>query len=418
MRIFQERCVERQEKIRLSLKIVLGGLALALLLHVVLAGLVLRAGYPTDSFLFRPGLVFSDFYEGLENGNLNPYLGGAPNGRPNFAEFPRLPSNYPPFAHLPMWFLSLFGNELAFFIYLAVCVGFVFATAAVALRADSRWRTALNAAGIALASYPFLFLLHRGNFEIFNYILVWCFAYSYAKGKWTASSLWLGAACAFKPFALPFFALFLDRDKFKAGLVGLLSMVLLTLSSFALMHGSVCENARAMAANGAAYAVLYVRGIEGIAFGHSAFSFLRVAGGLFAGALPGAASPLFMKAYMAAALCAGGVLACYALKARQLWQALALLAGAGTLLPYVSMDYRLLLLLIPFFHFVNATEKTPRDPFYCVLFSLLLVPKSYLYFWNTEISSSVLLNPLLIAVLCAAVMRDIIVARRTETYAQ
>ena len=410
--------MERQEKIRLSLKIVLGGLALAVVLHVFLAGFVLKSGYPSNSFLFRPGLVFSDFYESFDNGNRNPYMGGAPNGRPQFAMFPRLPSNYPPFAHAPIWCLVPFGKNLAFFIYLALCVGFVFCTSARELREASLWRTAFNAAGIALASYPFVFLLHRGNFEIFNYIFVYLFAYFYGRGKWTASSLWLGVACAFKPFALPFFALFLSKDRFKAGIVGVLSIVFLSLGSFALMQGGIAENFRAMADNGAAYAVLYVKGPEGIGFGHTAFGFLRVLGGIISGAMPGPASPLFLKTYMVLALCAGGVLAWYALKARQLWQALLLLASASTLLPYVSMDYRLILFLIPLLLFLNSAEKTRHDAVYCILFSLLLIPTSYWYFWNSEISSSVLINPLLMAALCAVAIRDIIVSGRTEAYAQ
>ena len=250
--------------------------------------------------------------------------------------------------------------------------------------------------------------MHRGNFEIFNYVFVYFFAHFYARDKFLASAVSLGAACAFKPFAIPFFVLFLRRDRVKAGLAGLVVIALLSLGSFALMKGSIMDNFRAMIANGTAYAAVYVQGTEGIAFGHSLLGMLKTIGGIFSGHLPGIAAPVWIKAYSVLAVCLAAALAWLASKTRVLWQALLLLSAASTVLPYASVDYRLLLFLIPFFYFVNAPETTAQDTACCLLFSLLFIPKSYWYFWNTEISSSVILNPAIIIALCALAARDIL----------
>jgi len=400
--------MQRDEKIRFSLKVVLAGLGLALLLNIFLSGFVLKAHYPQNTFLFRPWLVYSDFYEFVENGDMNPYLGGAPNGRPNFPEMPRLVSNYPPFPHLLAWGFALLSSDAGFVLYLLLCLGFVFLSSCRELRVPSQARTVLNAAGLGLASYPFLFLLQRGNMEIFNYIFVYFFAMSFNAGRTGIAALWLGAACAFKPFALPLFVLYLIRGRRKEGVIGLAATALLTFAALLPMHGSMADNLRALAANGAGYAKLYVVGPEGLSFGHTIYGLLRIIGGLFSGVYPGNASEAFMKWYMAGALCAGAALAWFALRAKQFWQSLFLLTAAGICLPYVSFDYRLLLLLVPFFHFINSPQAGPGDKTYCLLFSLLFIPKSYWYFWHSEITLNAALNPLLIAALCALIARDII----------
>jgi len=58
------------------------------------------------------------------------------------------------------------------------------------------------------------------------------------------------------------------------------------------------------------------------------------------------------------------------------WKKIALLVCCMNLLPFVSSDYKLLHLFIPFFLFVNA-PRAPRDTFYAALFAFLLIPKPY-----------------------------------------
>ncbi len=62
------------------------------------------------------------------------------------------------------------------------------------------------------------------------------------------------------------------------------------------------------------------------------------------------------------------------------WKQVMLLLVPMVLFPYVSTDYKLIYLFIPFFLFVITEEKDKYDKYYTILFGLLFIPKSYLHF--------------------------------------
>lgn len=78
---------------------------------------------------------------------------------------------------------------------------------------------------------------------------------------------------------------------------------------------------------------------------------------------------------------------------RVIWKRVALLVCAMCLLPYTSTDYKLLHFFLPIFLFVNHPRPERYDMLYAVLFGLLLIPKSYVTFYDLDFyNTNVVLN--------------------------
>jgi hypothetical protein len=93
----------------------------------------------------------------------------------------------------------------------------------------------------------------------------------------------------------------------------------------------------------------------------------------------------------------GAIVACFALPMK-LWEMATTLTVCLVLLPKQSPDYRLIHMMIPFALFVNSKTDRSNGLVYTVLFSLLLVPKSFIIVAH-ETSLNSVLNPILMLVL-------------------
>jgi hypothetical protein len=117
---------------------------------------------------------------------------------------------------------------------------------------------------------------------------------------------------------------------------------------------------------------------------------------------------LFLSRYLAASALIGVVAVVYAVFVEQdLWKRVAVLVLVMLLLPPLSADYKLLLLYVPLYLFVESDKPSRLDPAYLAVFGLLLVPKSYYYLSSVfsesgaahDISIAVPLNVLLLIAL-------------------
>jgi hypothetical protein len=101
---------------------------------------------------------------------------------------------------------------------------------------------------------------------------------------------------------------------------------------------------------------------------------------------------------------------------RKLWKQVTLLVACMCLLPYTSTDYKLLSFFIPLYLFINDNSKKNPEPFnffYIILFSLLLIPKSYGYFqkWPLYTINSVLNTLIMIVIILLIITTSVLHSR-------
>ena len=89
-----------------------------------------------------------------------------------------------------------------------------------------------------------------------------------------------------------------------------------------------------------------------------------------------------------------------------------MLSTAIILLPTVSSDYRLLLLVVPLALFLRRGTSTRLAPLIATCFALLLVPKPYLQVRAPDVNIGVVVNPLLLAALMGVILGTGIVRQR------
>jgi len=71
-----------------------------------------------------------------------------------------------------------------------------------------------------------------------------------------------------------------------------------------------------------------------------------------------------------------------------------------------------LVFFVPLFLFINSQERGRLDVFYSVLFALLFIPKSYYYYpFNPEMTSSVILNPVIMIIMLICIAGEGVIGR-------
>ena len=382
--------MNRDRKIETVSVVALAGLGAAFLYNIVLCGKILKLGYPFNSFLFKADEVCSDFFTDITlNSALNPYSQSTQ----------ALNSIYLPFGNIVEWLFSLPSPKIALNLFLATALVFLFWAGCTALKRETAGKTVSAVTLLALFSYPAMYLLSRGNFELFVFIFLYLSVYFYRRGKFSASALLLALSMSYKPFSAVFLFLFISDKRYRHALAVAAGSVALSFVCALFLQGGVIDNLRQLASNMGQYQREYVFTFYGMVFGHSLFGAAKLAGYLFCGNFPAPPSAAFVNAYFVAALVAAAGIVYFVFREKALWKKTALLVSAMTLLPFVSGDYRLIHFLIPLFLFIDEKEDSGFDLAYAALFGLLLVPKHWYYFYGTEISVSALLTPLLILAL-------------------
>ena len=367
--------MHRLEKIKLVRNIVMLGLISGYLYNYVFNGLILRKGYPANTFFPPPNWDFADFlFHTFITRGLSPYLNTGVS----------LKSNFPPFMHLLIWPTTLPDPVIALMVFSFIFVGFCGWIGMRYLKGNSTPETAVNIVGIIFCSYPFLFALVRGNYEIYAFFLMCLALMTYPKWR---SAVLIGMAAACKIFPAVFALLFLDRKNYPKFILVVLTVSVLTAVSFLVLNGGVTANIVGFRHMMETYHQYYVLNAHGLAFNHSLYGALLV--------VTGTASMWMASIYFKTTVMIGIVILFLVIRESLLWKKLALIVIMMTLLPYVSGDYKLLHFFLPLFVFLEA-QPAHSDRIYCWLFGLIMVPKAWFFFGNGDVSSSVLVNPLLI----------------------
>lgn len=396
--------MEKTEKISIISNIVLVGFVFGIIYHYVL-GFYLNLGTHFNSFLYPASAAFCDFWGPF------PYLHKfAPYSEVN------LWIVYFPLAYILMTPFALISNEvvsyllyisgfLAYFIFMNVksfsCPNF------------NKLQNFQNIFIITAMSYPVLYILDKGNFDMFLFVILGLFAYFFKAEKYFIAAILLAIETAIKPFTFLFFILFLFKKRFKEFFLAVLLTFILIISSFFFFNGGFADQFVNLIKILALYKNTFTYALDnnfGISYGSSLFMVLKL---FFCKltATPIISPVLLTKIYDVICTILTVFTVFFVYREKTYWKQLALLIFNFLLLPYNTYDYKLIFLFIPLWLFVTSKEKTRFDLAYSILFALLLIPK-HIIIINHIISPtatkwfslSIIFNPLIMIILSCLII--------------
>lgn len=274
---------------------------------------------------------------------------------------------------------------------------------------------------LSVMSYPVLFELDRANFEALTFLLIAACAWLIGERRFGLSALPLALAIAMKGYPAVFLGLYWPAWRYREAAAAAALSVAVCLACFSVLHGGLIENIHGLEAGLRRFQEDYViggAGGTGARLNCSLFAplglwkhdpdFIRRALKVYDGlALLGAAGVVWLISAKRTAVRLAG------------WKLEYLLSAAALLLPFISYDYKLLVLFIPLASFLSSARRERADAFYCASFGAMLIPKDYLFIQNgigvaigngvsvaNGVSISSLLEPLIILVTVAVIVRD------------
>jgi hypothetical protein len=395
--------MSRDRRILALCTFIVAGLALAVRFHYV-QGYYEGRGYPANTFLYRPEDAGGDFFHIFW-----PVKIGQPYGS-------RV-SVYFPFTYVPLFILTWMPAHMAF---LAVVASFT-----AVLGALMWWTTAglstpqrrLTTIVLTIMTYPYLFCVDRGNVEMLVLMFLTGFVFVLLRQRYAASAILLGCAAAMKGYPAMFALVFAAGRKWAAVFIAAAVAIVLTVVSAAAYPGGLALTWTRLSANLVRFTHDYITStsIEG----HFNANGMRQSASLFALGrvleLTGTLSPHFVgwfeRAYVGIAMLLGAIATGWILFfEKTLWRQMMIVTIAILLLPQVSFDYKLVLLMLPIALYLRHEPEGRYDRPLILTLGLLLVPKAYLWI-RDDISVSTILTPLLLVTLAALVVADGVTSR-------
>jgi hypothetical protein len=392
-------------------------LALAMAAVFVLFGLLAMlhfclgaSGRPTrrvhDTFLFDPSISYSDLTFSVDESlRSDPYFD------PHIkARRPGWISNYFPFTYQVLgrcrgWsrqevIKAFVDSSVGCYLLIALLAGLLYGEGLVGSAG-----LALFLGVTALASFPFLFAVDRGNLE--TYVAALCFLSMLflVKDMAVAGALFLALAIAIKGYPAFLCLVFVGRGRWRSGLLALVLAGVLSLEALFCLGGGAAHNVQGLM-NGVRGYLDFSGSGNGMAASADPNDALQIIEilrpRLFSSLLPCIAvlCQVFME-------CAAAACAVYALWSRAPFHRCLLAATLGMMfIPNLIGDYKLLH-LVPVIFFM-AVEKKPWSRPDLVAFGtllLLIVPKQY-YFLRPYVSMACLIDPLLLLLLVGTLAWD------------
>lgn len=388
--------MEKSEKIYVLTSIILVGFVVAVIYHYVL-GFYLGLEHPFNSFLFGPDSAFCDFVNILPFiKDLNPY------------QETTLWINYFPLAYILLFPLTLIKNSLvAYLIFASGFLSFLWFTNFKNFYCNNltKIQNFQNIFILSIMSYPVIYLFDRGNFDMFLFIVLALFVYSFKSEKYFLSSIFLAIENAIKPFSILFLILFLFKKKYKEFFLSIILTIILIACGFMVLKGNFFDQIVIFIKDLAAFKIAYVYKVNddrGMFFCASLFSMLK----LFLCKLtytPIVSQGLLSKLYSYLCLVITAITIFFTWREKIFWKQISLLTCSMLLLPYVVFDYKLIFLFIPIWLFVNEKSKSKFDLIFAICFGLLFIPKNIVITHTTTsytatkwFSLSVIITPLLL----------------------
>jgi Glycosyltransferase family 87 len=381
-------------------------LGLLVALHFCLGASGRNTRWVHGTFLFNPGISYSDLtYSTDESRHSDPYF--------ETHSKPRLPgwiSNYFPFTYQVLGLVRGWSHgdiirvfvesSVGAYLLIAVLAGLLYGKdvpGAVAM--------ALFMSVVALASYPFLFAVDRGNLETYTAALCFLSMLFLAKDMPLLGAPFLALAIALKGYPLVLCLVFAGKGSWRAGLLAALVAVALSLEALFSLSGGIVHNVQGLM-NGLRGYLQFCGSGAGAASTADPYDALLIIGfcrpRLFPSLLPcvGVLCQVCMELVVAAC-------AVYAVRSRAPFHRRLLAATLGMMfIPTAIVDYKLLyLVMLVFFMAVEEQAWSRADfiAFGSLLF--LLVPKQY-YFLRPDISMSCLISPIFVLLLLGTLAWD------------
>ena len=377
--------MEKENKIALISTIVLIGFFLAVVYHYFLSYYMgLKA--PFDSFVFPSYKAFCDFFEILPLiRDFSPYSETSI----WIAYFPLSYILLYPFSLIknPMLAYSIFaGGFLSFLAYVN--------TKILYSKAFSKLQNFQNIFIFTFLTYPVLYNLDKGNFDMFLFVVLALFVYFFKKEKYMAAAVLLAVENAIKPSAVLFLLLLLFKKKYKEFFVSIFLTAFFVIGGFLALKGGFFDQISVYIKNLAPFKLVYVYNDSnnlGLMFTSSIFMPLKW---LFCQV---SSNPLmttheFDKIYSIVSNILSVAMIYFIWREKSFWKQIMLLTLNMLVFPYLIYDYKLIFLFIPLLLFINAKEKTKFDTVYTVLFSLFLIPKNIIFINSAALSDHSLLD--------------------------
>lgn len=377
--------MQRSAKVWWICTIIILGLVLAILYHSFV-GIVMRAGYPSNTFLFRSDLIFTDFFDVFVQ-----VKAGFPLGNKACPYFP--------FAFVPLYALAWMSAADALKIVIFLFSAFTFWLFWRRLDFMPVKQRTLATTILTFATYPFLFCINRGNLEMIVLLLIYGFIVTFERGKYFLAAVFLACATAMKLHPGVLGVLLLHRRQYKASAVTAVVTALLTVAPAAAFPGGIIGTMELLKRNLQFFTDRIALSPDSIPFSVSYFAIFKLIAKGLGGDVYNIARVAHLP-YVVFCLSLFVVVAVYILRIeRTTWKQVALLSFIMVLLPDVSFDYKLIYLLVPVGLFISApVDNSKHDHLYATLFALLLIPKAYSAI-GYEITIGVVLNPLLMTLM-------------------
>jgi Glycosyltransferase family 87 len=386
------RPLNKNQKLTLLILIIVIGFSISVLYHYA-QGVYFSETYPKNTFLFRPGDRFNDFYNPVRNsGDLDPY-------RPDKAVF----GAGNPFFHFVAYLFSLIRpRELSWLIFL--CSFFItFILMAkhylYGLKSKTTYHQVLVIFVLAFLTYPVIFAVDRSNFDLLICVSIFLFALAYERQRFKTSTVFLAMAISMKPVACVYAVIYFINRKFKEAFLLALGVILMNVISLSLFKDGLFVEAQKFITSQSDAAEVQAGSAVSM-FRSDLFNFLvivvRSISGLFGAETDLRGNSAFLWSYTAVAVVVFAFFALYLWKRPQpFWKVMAVLTILLILLPFNSGDYRLTYLFVPLLMYLAVKEETRNDMLMVILWGLLLVPKNY-YSISGEQNIGMVINPLIL----------------------
>ncbi len=372
-------------ELRLCVRIIFFGFLYALIFAFCMH--LMGYGWPYNTFLFKPQARFSDFFTMRQA-----MLGMAPY---------QMGAIYFPLAFWIILPFTFFSRVFDFLIFNGIFLGFTFWLFVYYTKNFKPMFKSVAAYHGVLAifflSYPVLFAIDRGNFEMLLFVFVALFLVCFQQKRFVLSAFFLAVAIGIKGYPAVFLILFLKEKQYRSFFIGIALVFLLTLAALASFKGGLMDNIHWYLSNMESFQHKYILS-PWILNTASLFSAVKVAiwyasDRNLAVFFRVAIEVLPYYTWFVSLLFV--LIAVYVLWFQKvLWKNVALLVFVIIMFPTTSYDYKLLYLFLPFLLFLTRQnpDSSGFSRCYLILFAFLFIPKNYYVFLPSDASINNFLN--------------------------
>ena len=324
--------------------------------HFIFHGYYLDSAWPKNSFFQKPEIIGNDFSRMVDvSSSLDPYS----NMRRVFLNEA---NPYSLLSYIYFYLLSLLNLFTPMqLLYTLHCVIFILVFLLINLKYFRIKEFGFTPVFIAtFLSFPFLYLLDRGNIESLLFILTYFGLYFYYhKNNLYLSSVFLILATAFKPYYGIFFTLYIFDKKYKEFFYSLIAGILLLLFCSIVLNGDLKSHISGFMDE--------VKLISGICFSY------KYNCNNLSLKIPFSFNSSFFFNVFCVFLFASTMIFHYFFKFKR-WQMLLMLCLLTYFIPIMSYTYKLITLFIPIYYLIDDIkyESVKSIKSYGIIFGLLL----------------------------------------------